>query len=558
MTRVVFHPNAVSIAISLLVFCGGRALAQDVSYRDRATFNPAAGVLLEDFDGFADGAPIDQLFAGLVTFDAPLPSIFFGGWDNFGTGGEFSGGGLLPEPLFQSAPLTLNFSQPVFGVGANAFDDFDGTPIVAVITLTVTTTSGATISVSEDFSNFGDTGFLGVTSTAGIVRAVFSISNTGGNLEIDKLTVIADSPCTPEDPLTYRDRATFNPAAGVLLEDFDGFADGAPIDQLFAGLVTFDAPLPSIFFGGWDNFGTGGEFSGGGLLPEPLFQSAPLTLNFSQPVFGVGANAFDDFDGTPIVAVITLTVTTTSGATISVSEDFSNFGDTGFLGVTSTAGIVRAVFSISNTGGNLEIDKLTVIADCTSAIDSDGDGVPDDSDNCPAVANPLQEDFDSDGFGDVCDPDDDNDGVDDTVDNCPIEFNPDQVDADLDGLGDACDPTFETGTILALLQQLIAEAVQQITSANPPGGNGMIAKLTGNGGVLRKVCDAVAAFEAGGIDTATYIDQLNDALAKLDAFDNQLAAKINNGQIVNPEASELVQLTAAIRVIINALIANAI
>jgi len=36
-------------------------------------------------------------------------------------------------------------------------------------------------------------------------------------------------------------------------------------------------------------------------------------------------------------------------------------------------------------------------------IDSDNDGKPDFSDNCPNTANPNQEDFDNDGKGDVCD-----------------------------------------------------------------------------------------------------------------------------------------------------------
>ncbi len=59
-------------------------------------------------------------------------------------------------------------------------------------------------------------------------------------------------------------------------------------------------------------------------------------------------------------------------------------------------------------------------------VDTDGDGVPDASDNCPSVANPDQADGDADGVGDLCD-------------NCPTTFNPDQADADLDGIGDACD-----------------------------------------------------------------------------------------------------------------------
>ncbi len=38
------------------------------------------------------------------------------------------------------------------------------------------------------------------------------------------------------------------------------------------------------------------------------------------------------------------------------------------------------------------------------ATDTDGDGVPDDEDNCPATANPDQADVDDDGTGDACDP----------------------------------------------------------------------------------------------------------------------------------------------------------
>ena len=43
--------------------------------------------------------------------------------------------------------------------------------------------------------------------------------------------------------------------------------------------------------------------------------------------------------------------------------------------------------------------------------DSDGDGVPDDVDNCPDDANPDQADLDKDGVGDECDDDKDGDGL---------------------------------------------------------------------------------------------------------------------------------------------------
>jgi parallel beta-helix repeat protein len=73
--------------------------------------------------------------------------------------------------------------------------------------------------------------------------------------------------------------------------------------------------------------------------------------------------------------------------------------------------------------------------------DSDGDGIPNARDNCPATPNADQVDTDGDGLGNACDPDDDNDGVADPSDNCALVPNADQSDIDGDGIGDACDPT---------------------------------------------------------------------------------------------------------------------
>lgn len=116
-----------------------------------------------------------------------------------------------------------------------------------------------------------------------------------------------------------------------------------------------------------------------------------------------------------------------------------------------------------------------------AGTDSDGDGIPDVSDNCPFTFNPDQTDNNHNGIGDACDndhdsdgfvdtyiepgdvitdqipgnpqpdydtdkdgipdrmdPDIDNDGIPNDQDNCPYVYNFDQKDSVGDGVGDAC------------------------------------------------------------------------------------------------------------------------
>ena len=89
-------------------------------------------------------------------------------------------------------------------------------------------------------------------------------------------------------------------------------------------------------------------------------------------------------------------------------------------------------------------------------------GCPANADNCPVHANARQTDSDNDGFGDSCDScpsagnvgdypdrdgvdnscdvDDDNDNVPDVSDNCPLLASPDQSDWNNNGIGHPCDP----------------------------------------------------------------------------------------------------------------------
>ncbi|MCX6833749.1 MAG: thrombospondin type 3 repeat-containing protein, partial [candidate division Zixibacteria bacterium] len=92
-----------------------------------------------------------------------------------------------------------------------------------------------------------------------------------------------------------------------------------------------------------------------------------------------------------------------------------------------------------------------------SGPDGDGDGIGDQWDNCPTLANSNQADLDSDNVGDLCDncTDSDHDGFGNpgfpastcALDNCPDNFNPGQEDKDQDGFGDACDPDCCAGRV---------------------------------------------------------------------------------------------------------------
>ncbi|MCA9701431.1 MAG: thrombospondin type 3 repeat-containing protein, partial [Myxococcales bacterium] len=143
--------------------------------------------------------------------------------------------------------------------------------------------------------------------------------------------------------------------------------------------------------------------------------------------------------------------------------------------------------------------------DGPTADDLDGDGVPNDVDNCPMVFNPVfttptvtyydeQPDEDGDDLGDVCDPcpydagntctppsadDLDGDGIKNGVDNCPYDANANQADADQDGHGDACDDCPEPNPGLQGCATSV-EAIQNPDHPNhvPEGADVFVTGLT--------------------------------------------------------------------------------
>lgn len=84
--------------------------------------------------------------------------------------------------------------------------------------------------------------------------------------------------------------------------------------------------------------------------------------------------------------------------TLSANSTSCGFSDRG----TPTGpgiGCFNTNFSLGDPNG----DCIQELEDYCAALDTDDDGVPDTSDNCPDVSNPDQADTDGDAVGDACD-----------------------------------------------------------------------------------------------------------------------------------------------------------
>jgi PKD repeat protein len=151
--------------------------------------------------------------------------------------------------------------------------------------------------------------------------------------------------------------------------------------------------------------------------------TAIITLPADNAIFNTGStitfegSASDTEDG--VLSGNSLVWTSSIDGNIGTGITFSRTLSQGTHTITLTA-------TDSMSGIDTATRTITVNTVIPPIVDTDGDGVPDATDNCPLTPNPNQNDADGDGRGDACD-------------NCPAVSNPNQADADNDGTGDVCE-----------------------------------------------------------------------------------------------------------------------
>jgi hypothetical protein len=201
--------------------------------------------------------------------------------------------------------------------------------------------------------------------------------------------------------------------------------------------------------------------------------------------------------------------------------------------------------------------------------DTDGDGRGDLCDNCPGVSNVSQADASADGVGDACEFDDmDGDGFPNGADNCPDVRNPNQSDLEFDGRGDLCDTlktqgvTFGTSAgaadCVSGLCTMPGDAIGDACVADEgciracnanvcTQGGGMVcvqgtnngtpctsnAECTGGGRCLNNfVAPTPKIGQACTTHAECYVDTDRDADGRIDALDNCVIAP--NGPLLGP------------------------
>lgn len=291
---------------------------------------------------------------------------------------------------------------------------------------------------------------------------------TPNNDQLDTDNDGAGDVCEDCTATLYTDETTWAAEIAGISQSFDTTASNVGLANEVSGPPGNNAELSGILTFQSSNTNLCWDFD---LTALQTPCDYPFTFNDNEgpPIFRTGAISIgdinncenDDFEfniysGPPLNAFGFLLFDNgyVPGESISIYDeggnqialfDIEGLSGTTFIGIVSTCPISRIMFDEDSGGDDIGIKDFRF---GSHSMDTDGDCVEDETDNCPDDTNADQADADSDDVGDLCDncpndanndqADSDADDVGDLCDNCPGAANPDQADRDGNGIGDVC------------------------------------------------------------------------------------------------------------------------
>ncbi|MDB2409674.1 thrombospondin type 3 repeat-containing protein [Pseudomonadales bacterium] len=142
-------------------------------------------------------------------------------------------------------------------------------------------------------------------------------------------------------------------------------------------------------------------------------ETATVTLNgINYGMTGADRGLADGVQGNEAAGVVNSDAPYLNGdlALLATGASWANQSATSFTLLPGVKTVINEDETTTTSASDYRVLSLRAAVNLV-ATDVDGDGLVDDTDNCPADANPNQENLDGDNVGDVCDPDIDGDGV---------------------------------------------------------------------------------------------------------------------------------------------------
>jgi len=417
-------------------------------------------------------------------------------------------GNLSFEPPGCNVNKTIELSPSVASTAAFDFSgSFAGTDFVDFTNCPGLTDSGGVHTVTNsvngtNLSGSGTDSFGFNYTTTSIIDGTDLMANgtaiSGGDYTVTTATTTLDESdgslsifwlgSIPSLPgCTFTSNVDLSPVP-VSVSGFSGTFGGTTETVMIEGPGCLGANTSSVahsltnFVSGSDLTGIGidsagnsytlsGAINGSDDIATGTVTSGAYTANFTAT--RTGSSITLDFDGTltwpPTCDLISTTgltripqaVDTDGDGIIDTSDDFPN-DDTETLD-TDNDGIGNNTDDDDDGDGVLDVDDAFPL-DATEYIDTDGDGVGNNEDD-----------------------DDDGDGIVDSSDNCPVTANPTQTDTDGDGVGDACETLADTD----------GDGIADSSDNCPATANPTQTDTDGDG--LGDACDAFTDSDGDGI-----------------------------------------------------------